>query len=182
MNKYRSREELYLDVLPEGGLGIEVGVWLGRNAKELLRLRRPRRLILVDLWKRFKCPTNHLVMKQAPELIEAQYLSLMHYFFNDPRVTLLRMASDEAASLLAPGSANWVYVDANHDYESVRRDLNAWSRALAPDGILAGHDWRVKKFSGVTRAVAEFCEREGFEMVGHTTDYFASYALKRRTT
>jgi len=46
-----------------------------------------------------------------------------------------------------------IYIDAKHDYKSVKSDLLAWK----PHAIrfLSGHDYRKNKFPGVIRAVNE---------------------------
>jgi Methyltransferase domain len=40
-------------------------------------------------------------------------------------------------------SAGFIFIDARHDYESVREDFQVWAPKLAPDGAMAFHDSRV---------------------------------------
>jgi O-methyltransferase len=47
-----------------------------------------------------------------------------------------------------------LYIDANHDYESVKEDFELWSRFVRPGGLIIGHDFGV--FPGVTRFAGEF--------------------------
>jgi SAM-dependent methyltransferase len=54
---------------------------------------------------------------------------------------LVFMPSDEAAKLFEDGSLDFVYLDASHDYASVRSDLLSWYRKVRPGGIMAGHDY-----------------------------------------
>ena len=51
------------------------------------------------------------------------------------------MTSVEAAARVSDHSFDFVYIDARHDYESVKEDLEAWSAKVRPGGILAGHDY-----------------------------------------
>ncbi len=55
--------------------------------------------------------------------------------------TVIVSESSVAAAGFADESVDCVYVDASHDYTSVRRDLLAWWPKLKPDGIMAGHDF-----------------------------------------
>ena len=48
-----------------------------------------------------------------------------------------------------------VFVDGNHNYEPVKRDLHGWGARILPGGILAGHDYTYE-FPGVVRAVHEY--------------------------
>jgi hypothetical protein len=56
------------------------------------------------------------------------------------------------ADRVPDGSLVFCYVDAAHDYESVKRDLAAWEPKLRRDGIMAGHD---AQHEPVIRAVKE---------------------------
>ena len=53
----------------------------------------------------------------------------------------------------------FVYIDAAHDRASVAADIAAWWSRLAPDGMLAGHDYD-PDLPGVIEAVNAFAERE----------------------
>jgi hypothetical protein len=53
-------------------------------------------------------------------------------------------------------SCDFIFIDASHDYESVRADLDAWLPKLRARGVIGGHDYRTGAFPGVTRAVDEF--------------------------
>jgi hypothetical protein len=51
-----------------------------------------------------------------------------------------------------------VYIDGDHEYESVRFDLALWLEVLAPGGVLIGDDYQ---WPGVRRAVQEVCTKGG---------------------
>jgi hypothetical protein len=78
------------------------------------------------------------------------------------KAKLIRLPSVEAAKLFAPGSVDFVYVDAAHDYESVRGDIAAWWPAISREGILAGHDFDNHELhAGVKQAVTAFAQQTG---------------------
>lgn len=52
----------------------------------------------------------------------------------------------------ADGSLDFVWLDAGHDYASVRSDIAAWLPKVKPGGLLGGDDWPM---DGVARAVRE---------------------------
>lgn len=78
-----------------------------------------------------------------------------------------------AAWLPAWVSPGFVYIDAAHDYDSVRADLLAWWPHVTADGILAGHDYD-ETHPGVVRAVREFAEERGL-VVRLTRDELSSW-------
>lgn len=99
------------------------------------------------------------------------------------KVTLHRALSTLAASDLlystvcAAGPPHFVYVDAAHDYTSVRDDLVAWYPRLAPGGFIGGHDYNTPWF-GVTRAVDEFRSSHGLNIVTFPDSSYVLYPTK----
>jgi predicted O-methyltransferase YrrM len=68
------------------------------------------------------------------------------------------MSSVDASKLYADASLDFVMIDADHSYEGVRSDIDAWLPKLKVGGILAGHDF-AHYFPGVIRAVLESFDR-----------------------
>jgi hypothetical protein len=62
--------------------------------------------------------------------------------------------SAEAAACINNGSYDFVFIDADHAYQSVRRDIDAWLPKVKSGGIIAGHD-HCPDFTGVIQAVSE---------------------------
>lgn len=52
------------------------------------------------------------------------------------------------------GLVDSVYIDANHSYASVMRDIQVWRPRVRSGGIMAGHDY-CGSFPGVMRAVQD---------------------------
>lgn len=76
---------------------------------------------------------------------------------------LLREYSTDAVKRFDNNSVSFVYIDANHAYEAVARDIADWWPKVEPGGILAGHDYipdgnHALGDFGVQRAVREFAE------------------------
>ena len=97
----------------------------------------------------------------------------------------------EGCSWLVPAgyeneSLDAVFIDADHSYESVVKDIAAWTPKVKRGGIIAGHDFCVD-FSGVIRAVSEAfprweCwrgERWGDTRMQGTGDYYSVWSVVR---
>lgn len=55
-------------------------------------------------------------------------------------------------------SIDILYIDANHEYEYISKDLNLWKSKVKIGGFIAGHDYYIGH-PGVIKAVDEFVEK-----------------------
>lgn len=67
-----------------------------------------------------------------------------------PFLKVIQAPSVQAAAQLPDGSVEWVFIDALHDYRSVRTDIAAWAPKVRTGGLISGHDYGR---AGVTDAV-----------------------------
>ena len=142
------------------GRAVEVGVMKGGYSARILRDWSGRELISVDPW--LERPENEAEARRR----------LAPY---GERSTIWRATSVEAAARLAAGELDFAYIDARHDYASVKEDLEAWFPKVRPGGILAGHDYPMP---GVQAAVTEFCAARGLRV--HTTGREVAKGRRRK--
>ena len=174
-----------LQVIPNGGLGCEVGVFRADFSKKLLAGLQPEELLLVDPWVLqdldvYTDPTN-----DSMEEMESRYQDVQQWADTEDRVTVVRGFSlDAAAEFVAAGHKKlfWVYIDAIHSYEACLEDLRAWSECVADDGIIMGHDYAdnpvSRKFGfNVPRAVGEFCDESEWELLAITHEAYPTFVL-----
>lgn len=152
-----TREEMVERLFPKDGFIVEVGVQRGRFAQEIWRYCRPRAMFLVDPWRYItgeyeRDPANRSTDQREEEMAEcAERVGFR------PNVAMMRMLSQEAVSLFSPGSLDAVYIDADHTYGAMTRDLDSWWGLIRSGGVLAGHDWvDGRDWIEVKRAVREF--------------------------
>ena len=70
---------------------------------------------------------------------------------------LHRLSSLEAVELFDDASLDFVYIDADHSYEAVKADLQAWWPKVKSGGVMSGDDYETYYDSwGVIQAVDEF--------------------------
>lgn len=163
------RERL-LALLAHGGACAEIGTWRGDFAAAILRSRRPAQLYLVDPWEyRTEAEYEHASYggrsQGGQEKLDAMYQAVVDRFrseIDSGQVFVKRVRSLDAASSFEAESLDWVYIDADHSYEGVKRDLDAYYRVVKAGGFLAGDDYGHEGSwfeDGVARAVDEFAER-----------------------
>lgn len=46
-----------------------------------------------------------------------------------------------------------IFIDANHNFQFVKEDIEAWYKKLNNDGILIGHDFDYPNLPGIRKAV-----------------------------
>lgn len=148
-----TREELSA-LMPHGGIAAEVGVWKGEHAAIMLDKNAPMRLFLIDQWYHFDDPSNPNVRDKTQEEIDDIYVSVCERFKRNREVSILRGESREMAAILPYSMFDWVYIDACHEYDAIKADLEAWWNNIKSGGFLAGHDYCSQV--GVQRAVDEF--------------------------
>ncbi len=133
------------DQLKDGDTVAEVGVWLGRSiiflAQTLKRQGKKVKLIAVDSFKGELNQTAHqeMVALHGGSLRKAFDANIQRCGVAD-MIEVIESDSAEAALQVHAGSLAFCYIDAAHDYDSVKRDINAWMDRVKPGGTFAGHD------------------------------------------
>lgn len=148
---------------PVGGVWVEVGVALGRGIAMMARTlidagRDDVRLYAVDPWGGYARNGEQQDSGQAsPHGDWALFLEQMQR--NAPeelrRIHVLRADSVNAAQCLRNEVVDLCVLDADHTYEAVRSDLDAWCPLIREGGTIGGDDHHETEFPGVGRACRE---------------------------
>lgn len=140
--------------------GAEIGVLNGEMSAQLLRGHGLLNLTMVDRWSRHQDdPTDPAFYNRPQNFFDTAYAkALKTTDFAASRRRILRKPSIEAAREVKDGSLHFVFIDADHSYESCKADIEAWLPKLLPGGVLGGHDYNRLQYprEGVKRAVDEF--------------------------
>jgi len=156
-----------LESLPKNSVGVEIGVWRGDFSSLALEIVEPSLLHMVDPWL-FAGDDLHRGAMYAGSVANSQpdmdgvYAEVLARFAAEREagvVCVHRCRSDEAASRLADGSLDWVYVDGDHLYEAVGLDLALYWPKLRVGGELWADDYlNVDRWwgDGIKRAVDKF--------------------------
>jgi predicted O-methyltransferase YrrM len=127
----------------DGDHFVEIGSWRGKStaylAVEIVNSGKKIKLDCVDTWQG---SLNEELHQTDPSVVND---TLFDEFVSNMKpvegyYTPVRSTSTEAANLYEDGSLDFVFIDAQHDYESVTSDIAAWISKVKPGGILAGHD------------------------------------------
>lgn len=128
--------------------GVEIGVWLAFSARHLLR--RCAFMHLIDPCHPYEGNPDSDVYANEREI--AHRLSA----FRD-RYRFIKGMSHEVHDQIP--EVDFVFVDGNHTYDYVARDIALYWPKVKSGGFLSGHDWG-EGFPDVIRAVHEFSANE----------------------
>ena len=183
--EYPDRLAMMRALIPPNAVICEIGVFTGDFANQLLSLR-PSKLILCDPFQGVvssgDADGNHVRHAYLP----AVYLQIAQQAASLPQLVLLRGYSHELLPLLEPHCLDAIYIDGDHSYEGVKRDLEIAQRLVKPGGLICGHDYEMNPAKtencydfGVKRAVDEFCAATGYRILSKGMDGQISYAIRK---
>src|SRR5579875_3089156 len=170
----------------DGAVFVEVGAYLGRSslylASRIQGSGKKIRLYVVDLWDGWIYDDCSEPSPAEQEKASAfQNGDVFWHFIRNVRragvedvICPLKMPSERAASLFEDGTLDFVFLDADHTYEAVRRDLEAWFPKIKRRGILGGHDYLHPDFPGVRQAADEFFMEQGLPVQIHGTSFLVT--------
>jgi hypothetical protein len=148
---------------PDNSHFIEVGAWQGKSTSfmivEIINSNKKIKFDVVDTWEGSSEHQNDEMVKQG-KLYETFLNNLKDL---EDHFTPLKMTSIEASKLYADKSLDFVFIDAAHDYESVKQDINHWLPKIKNGGFIGGDDYN---FEDVKRAVNEILGQDNVESVG----------------
>lgn len=142
---------------------VEVGVWEGLSLSILTELliannKNDFKLFGIDLWG------------SPADMVKKFGKARMAYAFDTCRKHLKEKKIDHLIELMVIDSVkaaefyfidetvDYVYIDADHSYESVLADITAWYPKIKEGGIISGHDY--KWWQTVKKAVDDFFAKQ----------------------
>jgi hypothetical protein len=152
--------------MPKESVCAEIGVDRGNFSERILRVVRPRTLHLIDPWK-YESGDTYRAARYGPELAKSQanmdniYQTVVKNFRSEVetgQVVIHRGSSEEVCGCWEEHYFDWIYVDGNHLYEFVKKDLEIYYHKVKDGGFITGDDYAEGGWfqGGVKRAVDEF--------------------------
>jgi hypothetical protein len=147
---------------------VEVGCKEGRTTGFILKNVPDSRVIAIDPWITQEAngdPTRETYQDWDFKKIEREFWENVGEEYRWPpgdynhavhgRCHMMQITSAQAADVMVgEPQVDLVFIDALHDYASVKEDIALWWPHVRIGGMLAGHDFN-HQWPGVERAVAE---------------------------
>ena len=126
---------------------VEVGSWKGRSTKALLD--SGKKVYAVDTFEGSQ-DTQDLTCQMAKQ--ENVFEEFKKNVGSYPNLKIIKKTSLGAAKMFSDKSVDMVFIDANHTYEEVEKDILAWKPKAKR--FICGHDYS-DGWPGVKKAVKE---------------------------
>ena len=170
---YKTRSDM-LEIIPKHCNFLEIGVFAGDFAKEILEKAQPSHLYLVDIWQGTygsgdKDGNNHYEIENMEEI----YLGLYQKYKYYNNVDVIRSTSVAFLKSCENNFFDAVYIDGDHTAQAVYNDLFYSYLKTKNGGIIMGHDYH----HGVKEAVSVFCKQLNQKVIAIADDGCPSFFI-----
>ena len=185
----KNRSE-YHNLIQNFQIGLEIGVEYGDFTEQILS-NWDGKMVCVDYWEKQN-------ISEYNEPVNYKDFNEMFNHFNqrikkfEDRVLVVKNKSNLASKFFHDEYFDFIFIDANHSYLSVKEDMEIWWAKLKKGGLFSGHDW-IKNFIpnqnkempifynnqfignyGVNSAVEDFCKKKNYNF-NVTEEYFGTW-------
>ena len=149
----------------------EIGVAQGRTLRAVLKsCKRIKEYWAIDPWV---ASTKKLYWNTfSQDTIDNMYMNAVKYYPWFPALRIMKMKSLEAAGIFKKAGKKFdlVFIDACHEEDYIRKDIEAWFPLVKEGGILCGHDYgnKDKDAESVERVVRSYFRESDYKVIPNT--------------
>ena len=152
--------------MPKDGVVAEIGVWNGAFSQAIMEVTSPKSLTLIDPWDLLAGQASDTWTHEKHEdasAMRSMYDSVVARNESNPAVDVRKGFSAEVLETFPDNHFDWVYIDGNHLYDFVRRDVEISFDKVRPGGCIAGDDffWKRDGRMHVREAVFDVLREKG---------------------
>lgn len=172
-------------MMPKNSICAEVGVFRGDFSRDILKIVKPRKLFLIDAWTYSK---DYHATNYSNDANQANYN--LNYertkqrMLGKQNVEIIRGRTEETLKSFPNNYFDWIYLDADHRYEFIKKDLEQAFLKVKPLGFITGDDYvdnieESTKFFGVIKAVTEFKSTHSVRLLKLKSDQYILQKLQK---
>lgn len=133
--------------------GVELGVWKGENAEQLIKNLRIKKIELVDIWGTDNKYKEKDKLEKGKEAFK-ECRKRLHKCKD--KIYYIMKSEDFLSYKKGKEKYDFIYIDANHEYKYVKKDIELSWKLIKKGGILCGDDFHCMD---VAKAVVEFSKK-----------------------
>lgn len=145
---------------------IEVGSWKGASTVEMAKYTKAK-IYCVDTWlgavEFYTHPTKERDLMKRDGYPQVYYEFWNNIVSNGLENQVISMPMTSRMGVLLVPKADLIYIDASHEYDDVKWDIENYMKLLKPGGVIFGDDYGNEIFPGVKKAVDEIGGAEIFD-------------------
>lgn len=178
----RHFRQFLFDLLPPHSVGAEVGVLSGDFSKQILDSISPKQLHLIDPWEHqtsseYKDAWYGGAATRGQAEMDERYGDVLTRFkrkIRSGQVQVHRGYSADVLDEFPDHFFDWVYIDGNHLYEYVKKDLELSLRKVKLGGYITGDGYTEGGWwaDGVKKAVDEFAGSPAVQLIERRNGQF----------
>lgn len=142
-------------------IGVEIGVCKGVHAESILKTLNIQKLWLIDPYESYGTCDSAFSTKELIQFFLEAKDRLKPY---KNRIVWIKKKSEDAINDI-PNELDFIYIDGNHDYPFVKKDIERYYPKVKNGGFLGGHDFSMRR-KGVVKAVIEFTAKNSLQLHG----------------
>ena len=135
----------------------EIGVCAGHNSYNMLKVLPIKKIFLIDPYCEYV--DNAGLVGDYSRHMETAHKRLEQY---SDKIEWIRDYSENAYKKI-PDNLDFVYIDGNHRYDIVMKDIELYYPKVKPGGIIGGHDM-FGECLGVVRAVLDYTDQNEIKL------------------
>jgi hypothetical protein len=149
---------------------VEVGVDRGEFSVALLNNWKGQKYYGIDPWSD---KHNYGIFAGKDRTRDYNEAAARIQNANDETEKIILRGTSESEIDKIPNEIDFAYIDGNHYYEFVKKDINLFWPKIKQGGILAGHDWNGDwQWNVATAVIEKFQDTQIYYMLGPAASWY----------
>jgi hypothetical protein len=145
--------------VPKGGRIVEIGSFMGRSSWAFAKSADPSvEVYCIDYWEGFNTAERQSLIVDYQEGINYDFNDFQNFVKDCPNIIPIKSYSTEV-KWPKNKKIDLIFIDASHKSPDIDNDIDFWMPHLTEFGVICGHDFNVKIFPDVCRAVINLSEK-----------------------
>ena len=165
--------------LGDNVVGCEIGANVGINIIYFLdNLPNIKKIIAIDPYAVYddRITGGEIVSQEISDKVRESFLVNIESYKD--RVEFIHDTSDNSHSKIPDNSLDYIFIDGDHNYDAVLKDMKNYYSKVKDNGIFAGHDIQSQ---GVQQAIRQFAEEYKIDLsTVKVCDHQAWYWIKNQ--
>jgi hypothetical protein len=185
---FESRKTMLKELLPKNSIVAEIGVFTGEFSQYIVDNLEPKKLYSIDPYiSGIGVMGSGNVHGYNMEFfdLEILYKFVRNRFSQNSNVELCRETSGDFFARIPDGSLDAIYLDGDHAFETVAKELEIARFKVKEGGWIMGHDYAFNPAKGnpenkhfLSTVVDAFCKKHNLKIDALGNDGIVSFAIK----